>query len=164
MAEPILWPKFYLKAAMDYLVARSLKPAIVIDNARLMDGVLATRDKVSGDDCVIVLAPQYIANLELGDTGLHFSARFNGFYHFLEVPYDCISAVFAHQVSNVIEDTGEMNVFVLPKVVLPPGAVKRNEATANKESLNETLILNLEDQPAGDLESTRAPIVASFKR
>lgn len=57
-----------------------------------------------------------------------------------------------------------MNVFVLPKVVLPPGAVKRNEATANKESLNETLILNLEDQPAGDLESTRAPIVASFKR
>lgn len=33
---------------MDYLVARSLKPAIVIDNARLMDGVLATRDKVSG--------------------------------------------------------------------------------------------------------------------
>lgn len=164
MSETILWPKYYFKAALDYLTARSLKPAIVIDNTRLMDGVLATREKVSGDDCIIVLAPQYIANLELGDNGLHFSARFNGFYHFLEVPYDCINAVFAHQVSHVIEDTGEMNVFILPKVILPPGAVRRNEVAANKERLNETLILNLEDQPTGELESTPAPIVASFKR
>lgn len=164
MAEPILWPKFYLKAALEYLTARTLKPAIVVDNARLHDGVLATREKVSGDDCVICLAPQHIANLELSEHGLHFTARFNGFYHHLEVPYDCITAVFAYQVSNILEDNGEMNVFILPKVVLPPGAVRRNEAAASKEMLNETVLLNLEDQPAGDLEQTHAPIVASFKR
>lgn len=149
---------------MEYLTARNHKPAIVVDNAQLKDGVLATREKVSGDDCVICLAPQFIANLELGEYGLHFSARFNGFYHHLKIPYECISAVFAYQVKNMIEDTGEMNMFVLPKVILPPGAVRRNEAAAQKELLNETVLINLEDQPAGDLETSHAPIVASFKR
>lgn len=136
----------------------------MVDNALLKDGVLATREKVSGSDCVICLAPQYVANLELGEYGLHFSARFNGFYHHLKVPYEYINAVFAYQARNMIEDTGEMNMFVLPKVVLPPGAVRRNEAAANKELLNETVLLNLEDQPTGDLENSHAPIVASFKR
>jgi stringent starvation protein B len=164
MSEPILWPKFYLKAALDYLTARNHKPALVVDNSMLQDGVLATREKVSGDDCVICLAPQYIANLELDDYGVHFSARFNGFYHHLVIPYECINAVYAYQTSAIIEDNGEMNMFVIPKVVYPPGAVKRNEASAAKDLLNETAALNLEDQPAGDLENSHAPIAASFKR
>lgn len=124
---------------------------------------MATREKVSGDDCVICLAPDYIANLEMDDYAIRFTTRFNGFYHHLSIPYEAISLVYAYQCATMLEDNGEMNVFTLPKVVLPPGAVRRNEAAADREKLNETLVLNLEDQPAQGSDAV-IPTVASFKR
>lgn len=164
MSNPILWPKYFLKAAIDYFNARLEKPAIIIDNAILQDGVLATREKVSGDDCVVCLSQEYIANFEVDDFGISFSAKFNGFYHHLAVPYEAISAVFAYKSNCMINDQGEMNLLTLPKVILPPGAIRRNQSASDKEHLNQTVLLNLEDQPLGDAEHSHAPIVASFKR
>jgi stringent starvation protein B len=164
MPNPIHWPKYYLEAALKYLTDRSQKPAIVVDNAILKDGVLATREKVSGDDCVICIAPGFVANLELDDYGLSFSAKFNGIYHYLSIPYEAISVIYAYQADAMVTDNGEQNMLTLPRVLLPPGAVRRNEAAANREQLNQTVLLNLEDQPDQALSDNKAPIVANFKR
>lgn len=165
MNQPILWPKYYLVAAMQYLVDRNCKPALVIDNAVLQDGVLATRQKVSGDDCVICVAAGYVANWDVGDFGVSFSVKFNGFYHFMEIPFEAISAIFAYQSTQMITDDGEMNVFTLPKVVVAPGATRRKEkAKAKDEQEAQAILLNLEEQPGGDTQSSNAPVIAHLKK
>lgn len=164
MSNPIHWPKYYLTAALQYLTDRSQKPAIVVDNTILNDGVLATREKVSGNDCVICIAPGFVANFEVDDYGVSFTVKFNGLYHHLSVPFEAITTVYAYQADAIVTDQGEQNVLTLPRVLLPPGAVRRNEAAAQKEKLNQTILLNLEDQPSYEEGVTQAPIVANFKR
>lgn len=163
MSSTILWPTYYLKTAIQYLTDRNQAPALIVDNSVLNDGVLATRSRGTGNDCVICIAPAFVANLEISDEGVSFSAKFDGFHHALNIPFEAINAVYAYRSDCMITDNGEMNMFVLPKVVLPPGSARRTEMAAEKAQLNQDIVLNLEDQPKEECTG-HVPQVASIKR
>lgn len=143
----ILWPEYFFKAALDYLSDRNEKPAIIIDNTVMKDGVLSTREKVSGDDCVICISPSHVANFDIAREGISFSARFDGFQHHLNIPYEAITAIYAYDSTALLSDDGEVNMLVLPKVVLPPGAIRRKEEAATKVSIPLEPEVEIEDQP-----------------
>lgn len=163
--NPILWPKYYFTAALSYLTDRSEKPAIIVDNSVLHDGVLSTREKVSGHDCIICIANEFVTNFQINDDSVSFSARFNGFYHHLEIPFDAINAVYAYKSNCMINDNGEMNMFALPKVIMPPGATRRNEVIAAQRNneFDKTKLDKIEDQPLDALDHTNLPNVAGLR-
>lgn len=152
MDTPILWPRYFLKAALDYLFDRRARPAITVDNSILNDGILATREKVSGNDFVIVITPEYVANLDFDEYGISFTAKFDGIYHQLFIPYEAIIMIHSYQSKSVVNDNGEMNVFPMPKVIYPPGAARRNEAAAERERLNQAVSVELEEQPSNKVD------------
>lgn len=157
--QSILWPRFYFQAALDYFNARNVKPAIVVDNTVLKDSVLDGLDRVSGDDFVICIAVGYVTNLTVGDESVSFATKFNGIPHVLEVPYYAIHAVIAYLSQVTIEDDGSRNTLVMPKLVLPPGAAKRNERALTVKETTE--VIEVADQIAASVQEVR---VTHFKR
>lgn len=154
MTQPsILWSKYYFQAALDYLNARNVKPAILVDNKVLKDSVLDGLERVSGDDFVICIAVGFVTNLTIDDECVSFASKFNGIPHVLEIPYHAIHSVFAYKSQVLLEDDGSLNTLVMPKTVLPPGAAKRNERAASVRETTE--VFEVEDQVATSVREAR---------
>lgn len=138
--QRVLWARYQVEAAIEYLTARRALPGLVIDNDILDDGVFKTLSK-DRSEFVLCVAPGYTTQLGFSEEHLDVTVRFDTFVHALSIPYAAIRAVISLNSPGLMTDDGMINVITVAPAVLPAGQRHRNR------KLEEAKVDDIQPQP-----------------
>ncbi|CNI76072.1 ClpXP protease specificity-enhancing factor [Yersinia mollaretii] len=86
---------YLLRAFYEWLIDNQLTPHLVVDVTR--PGVSVPMEFARDGQIVLNVAPRAVANLELGNDGVSFNARFGGVPRQVSVPMAAIIAIYARE-------------------------------------------------------------------
>jgi len=86
---------YLLRAFYEWLLDNNLTPHLVVDIN--LPGVMVPLDYARDGQIVLNIAPRAVGNLELGNDGVSFSARFGGVPRQVSVPMAAVLAVYARE-------------------------------------------------------------------
>ncbi|WP_411853113.1 ClpXP protease specificity-enhancing factor [Yersinia enterocolitica] len=86
---------YLLRAFYEWLIDNQLTPHLVVDVTR--PGVSVPMEFARDGQIVLNVAPRAVANLELGNEGVSFNARFGGIPCEVTVPMGAVMAIYARE-------------------------------------------------------------------
>ena len=86
---------YLLRAFYEWLLDNNLTPHLVVDIN--LPGVMVPLEYARDGQIVLNIAPRAVGNLELGNDGVSFSARFGGVPRQVSVPMAAVLAVYARE-------------------------------------------------------------------
>ena len=86
---------YLIRAIYEWAVENGFTPYLLAEASR--EGVEVPSDRVQDDRIVLNIAPRAVANLELGNDLISFSARFAGIEHHILLPVNAVLAVYARE-------------------------------------------------------------------
>ena len=86
---------YLLRAVYDWISDNGLTPYLLIDATG--EGVRVPPQVVKNGQVVLNIAMRAVANLELGNDWIGFSARFSGVSHALRIPVGSVLALYAQE-------------------------------------------------------------------
>ena len=86
---------YFLRAIYDWIVDNDATPFLVVD-AQVAD-VLVPREHVKDGEITLNIAPQAVAQLQMNNHAVDFSARFNGRSQAIHVPMEAVLGIFAQE-------------------------------------------------------------------
>ncbi|HDL8325472.1 TPA: ClpXP protease specificity-enhancing factor [Yersinia enterocolitica] len=86
---------YLLRAFYEWLIDNQLTPHLVVDVTR--PGVSVPMEFARDGQIVLNVAPRVVANLELGNEGVSFNARFGGIPCEVTVPMGAVMAIYARE-------------------------------------------------------------------
>ncbi|HEN3603232.1 TPA: ClpXP protease specificity-enhancing factor [Yersinia enterocolitica] len=86
---------YLLRAFYEWLIDNQLTPHLVVDVTR--PGVSVPMEFARDGQIVLNVAPRAVANLELGNEGVSFNARFGGIPCQVTVPMGAVMAIYARE-------------------------------------------------------------------
>lgn len=86
---------YLLRAFYEWLIDNQLTPHLVVDVT--MPGVSVPMEFARDGQIVLNVAPRAVGNLELGNDGVSFNARFGGVPRQVSVPMAAIIAIYARE-------------------------------------------------------------------
>lgn len=86
---------YLLRAIYDWITDNGLTPYLLVNAA--FDGVRVPPHVIKNGQVVLNVAMRAVANLELGNDWINFSARFAGVSHTVHVPVGAVLALYAQE-------------------------------------------------------------------
>jgi stringent starvation protein B len=86
---------YLLRAIYDWISDNDLTPYILVDAA--VDGVRVPPQVIKNGQVVLNLAMRAVANLDLGNEWISFSARFSGISQTINIPVHAVLALYAQE-------------------------------------------------------------------
>lgn len=86
---------YLLRAIYDWITDNGLTPYLLVNAA--FDGVRVPPHVIKNGQVVLNVAMRAVANLELGNDWINFSARFAGVSHAVHVPVGAVLALYAQE-------------------------------------------------------------------
>ncbi|ATM94318.1 ClpXP protease specificity-enhancing factor [Yersinia frederiksenii] len=86
---------YLLRAFYEWLIDNQLTPHLVVDVTR--PGVSVPMEFARDGQIVLNVAPRAVGNLELGNDGVSFNARFGGVPRQVTVPMGAVMAIYARE-------------------------------------------------------------------
>lgn len=86
---------YLLRAVYDWISDNGLTPYLLVNAA--FDGVRVPPHVIKNGQVVLNIAMRAVANLELGNDWINFSARFSGVSHTVHVPVGAVLALYAQE-------------------------------------------------------------------
>lgn len=86
---------YLLRAIYDWISDNGLTPYLLVNAA--FDGVRVPPHVIKNGQVVLNIAMRAVANLELGNDWINFSARFSGVSHTVHVPVGAVLALYAQE-------------------------------------------------------------------
>lgn len=86
---------YLLRAIYDWVSDNGLTPYLLVNAA--FDGVRVPPHVIKNGQVVLNIAMRAVANLELGNDWINFSARFSGVSHTVHVPIGAVLALYAQE-------------------------------------------------------------------
>ncbi|WP_279027076.1 ClpXP protease specificity-enhancing factor [Gibbsiella quercinecans] len=86
---------YLLRAFYDWLLDNNLTPHLVVDVTR--PDVMVPMEFARDGQIVLNIAPRAVGNLQLGDDGVLFNARFGGVPRQVSVPMAAVLAIYARE-------------------------------------------------------------------
>lgn len=86
---------YLVRAMYEWISDNGMTPYLLVDAG--MAGVQVPLQAVKDGRVVLNIARRAVANLELGNEWIHFSARFSGVGHKVEVPIGAVQAIYAQE-------------------------------------------------------------------
>lgn len=89
---------YLIRAMFDWIVDNGLTPHLLVDAE--VEGVVVPQRFVEDGRIVLNVSPSAVAGMVLGNDDIHFSARFGGSPHRIELPTRAVLGIFARENSH----------------------------------------------------------------
>jgi stringent starvation protein B len=86
---------YLLRAVYDWVCDNNLTPYVLVDAMR--EGVRVPPQVIKDGQVVLNIAMQAVANLDLGNDNIRFSARFSGVSQNIIIPVQAVLAIYAQE-------------------------------------------------------------------
>ena len=125
---------YLLRAIYDWISDNDLTPYVLVDAA--IEGVRVPPQVIKNGQVVLNLAMRAVANLDLGNEWISFSARFSGISQTINIPVQAVLALYAQENGQGMmfpaEEGGDSPPPDLPDDAPPAPSVERQSGDKPK--------------------------------